>query len=102
MYNRSAGCTRSVPIPAGNYMFKVNNRNTRNKVRNMFKVYNKDTRTTPMACSSVFIVNFEQVNAEWDEPRTVKAFLPNLFSYFAYRKTLQMQRLHMTITFKKK
>ena len=31
----------------------------------MFKVDNKDTRTTPMACSSAFIVNFEQVNAGW-------------------------------------
>ena len=35
----------------------------------MFKVNNKDTRTTPMAyfttCSSVSIVNFEHVNAGW-------------------------------------
>ena len=35
-------------FPAGNYMFKVNNRNT------IF--------TT---CSSVSFVNFEQVNADW-------------------------------------
>ena len=33
--------------PAGNYMFKVNNRNTRTKVWNMFKVNNKATKTTP-------------------------------------------------------
>ena len=31
----------------------------------MFKVNDKDTKTTP-PCSSVFIVNFEQVNADWD------------------------------------
>ena len=32
----------------------------------MFEVNNKDTRTTPMApCSSVFVANFEQVNAGW-------------------------------------
>ena len=35
----------------------------------MFKVNNKDTRKTPMAyfksCSSVSIVNFEQVNTGW-------------------------------------
>ena len=40
----------------------------------MFKVNNKDTRTTPFIvnfeyisqlCSSVSIVNFEQVNADW-------------------------------------
>ena len=50
------------------------------KVWNMFKVSNKDNRTTPMAsfwclycqlwtyftpCSSVSIVNFEHVNIEW-------------------------------------
>ena len=28
------------------YLFKVNNRNTR-KIRNMFKVENKDSRTMP-------------------------------------------------------
>ena len=37
----------------------------------MFKVNNKDIRTTPMAYftpfSSVSIVNFEQVNAGWVE-----------------------------------
>ena len=37
----------------------------------MFKVNNKDTRTTPMLtyftpCSSVFIVIFEHVIAGWD------------------------------------
>ena len=33
----------------------------------MFKVNNKVTRTTAMAsCSSVSIVNFEQVNAGWE------------------------------------
>ena len=34
----------------------------------MFTVNNKGTRTTPLAttpCSSVSIVNFEQVNAGW-------------------------------------
>ena len=42
----------SISNPVGNYMFKVNNRNTlwnmwnKNKVWNMFKVINKDTRTT--------------------------------------------------------
>ena len=31
----------------------------------MFKVNNKDTRMTPLPCSSVFIVNFEQVDPGW-------------------------------------
>ena len=36
----------------------------------MFKVNNKDTRTTPMAsyftpCSSVYNVNFEHITADW-------------------------------------
>ena len=32
--------------PANIQLFKVNNRNTRKRCENMFKVYNKDTRTT--------------------------------------------------------
>ena len=40
---------KSVFNPAGNYIFKVNNRNTRTKVWNMFKVNNKDTKKTPLA-----------------------------------------------------
>ena len=35
--------------PADIYLLKVNNGNTRTKVRNMFKVNNKDTKTAPMA-----------------------------------------------------
>ena len=36
-------------FPAGIYLLKVNNRNTRTKVWNMFKINNKDSKTTPMA-----------------------------------------------------
>ena len=49
--------------PAGIYLLKVNNRNTRAKVWNMFKVNNKDTKTAPF---SVFIVNFEHVITGWE------------------------------------
>ena len=45
-------------------MFKINNKDTRTTP--MFRVNNKDTRTTP-PCSSVSIVNFEQVIASWVE-----------------------------------
>ena len=31
----------------------------------MFKVNNKDTKTTPHLCSNVSIVNFEHVIAGW-------------------------------------
>ena len=31
----------------------------------MFKINNKNTRTTPVACSSVSIVSFKQVNVGW-------------------------------------
>ena len=34
---------------SSNYMFKVNNRNTRTIMWNMFKVNNKDTKTMPLA-----------------------------------------------------
>ena len=40
-------------IPAGNYMFKVNN-----------KYQNKVLNISP--CSNVSIGNFEQVNADWE------------------------------------
>ena len=67
--------------PAGIQLLKVNNKNTRTKVWNMFKVNNKDTKMTPMVsfcvfivkfehiwhlCSSVFIVNFKYVIGRWD------------------------------------
>ena len=38
------------------YMFKVNNRNTGTRCEIFFKVNNS---------SSVYIVNFEQVNVDW-------------------------------------
>ena len=31
----------------------------------MFKVNDKDTRTTSLRRSGVFIVNFEQLNVDW-------------------------------------
>ena len=40
-------------IPIGDWMFKVNNRNTRARC-DMFKVNNKDTRTTPLASFCFF------------------------------------------------
>ena len=50
--------------PAGIYLLRVNNRNTRAKVWNMFKeICYKNTKTVP---SSVFIVNFEHVITGWE------------------------------------
>ena len=64
--------------PVGICLLKINKRNT--KMWNMFKVNDKDTRTTPMPsfwclyrslwiyftpCSSVSIFNFEQVIVDW-------------------------------------
>ena len=52
--------------PAGNYMFKVNNRNTRKRCEICLKLTIKtpERRFTPF--STVSIVNFEQVNAGWE------------------------------------
>ena len=47
---------------AGNCMFKVNNRNTRRRCEICSKLTIKTPYFTPR--SSVFIVNFEQVNAD--------------------------------------
>ena len=40
-------------FPAGNYMFKVDNKDNRTR----YKIYSK--LTTKIPCSSVFLVNFE-------------------------------------------
>ena len=65
---------RKICNPASHYMSNINKRNTRTKVWNMFKVNNKDTKTTPafLLCFrfyfySVSIVNFEHVIAGWEE-----------------------------------
>ena len=73
-------------IPVGNYMFKVNNRNTRARC----KICSKLTIKTPerrqwrrsgvfidnfehfTPCSKVPIINFEKVNAGWDGTRLSK------------------------------
>ena len=53
-----------INIPAGNYMFKVNNRNTRTKCETYSKLAIKTPeRTCFIPCSGVSIVNFEQINA---------------------------------------
>ena len=59
--------------PSRQFMFKVNNRNTKARCEIMFKV-NKNTSTMPLIvlvsyltpCSRVSIVNFEQVDPDWD------------------------------------
>ena len=58
-----------IPIkPVGNYMFKVNNRNTKTRCKiseanSVISVSLLLTLTYFTPCSSVSIVNFEQVNA---------------------------------------
>ena len=49
---------------ADNYKFKVNNRNTRTRSEICSKLTIK-TSERPQHRSDVFIVNFEQVNADW-------------------------------------
>ena len=48
------------PYPVGIYLLKVNNKNTRTRCEICSKLTKKDT-----PCSSVSIVNFEHVNADW-------------------------------------
>ena len=73
---------QKLATPGNVYLFKGNSENTRKRkkyVRNMFKVDDKDTRSTPFRClycllriyftpfSSVPTVAFEQVNVCWDQ-----------------------------------
>ena len=59
--------------PVGNYMFKVDNRNTRTRCEICSKLTVIQTYFTP--CSSVSIVNFEHVIADWEPQQTVVPFL---------------------------
>ena len=76
-------------IPAGNYMFKVSNGNTRQRCEICSKLTIKPPKRCHWRrfggfivnfehishlCSSVSIVNFEQANAGWDD--TTIAFTP--------------------------
>ena len=55
----------NVSLPAGSYMSKVKNRNTKTRCQICSKLTIKiPCYSTP--CSSVSIVNFEQLNAGWD------------------------------------
>ena len=48
--------------PAGNYMFKINNRNTRARCEICSKVKIKATEPQQWRLSGVFIVNFEHIS----------------------------------------
>ena len=54
---------RIILIQAGNYMFKVNDRNTGKKCEICLKLKLKKPERRQWLRSSVFIVNFEQVKA---------------------------------------
>ena len=49
-------------FPAGNYMFKVNNRNTRPRCEICSKLTIKTPKRYHLGRSGVFIVNFEQIS----------------------------------------
>ena len=57
----------------------------------MFKVNNKDTRTTPVSslftpCFRDFIVNFKQVNAGWDiSLNSLRLYLTRIFDEFSLK-----------------
>ena len=53
-------------VPVGNYMFKVNNRNTITRCEICSKLTIKTPERRYWRRSDVFIVNFEQVSANRD------------------------------------
>ena len=90
--------------PAGNYMFKVNIRNTMTRC----EISSKITIKTPVAlfwcvycslltyftpCSSVSIVNFEQVNAGWGETSFATHFML-IFHFISMRSSSLQQCSH--------
>ena len=71
--------------PADIYLLKVNNRNTRAKAWNMFKVNNNDTKTTP---SCVFIVNFEHVITGWECFKNCVSLLRGISIFLSHWRNL--------------
>ena len=65
--------------PAGNYMFKVNNRNTRTKVCHwrLFGSFTVNFDHISHLYSSVSIVNFEQVNTGWEHKMYLISIITN-------------------------
>ena len=63
-----------IGYPADNCMFKVNIRNTRARCEICSKLTIKtpERRQWLTPCSSVSIVNFEQVNADWVKREILK------------------------------
>ena len=54
-----------VTYPAGNYMFKASNRSNRTRYEICSKLTTKTPEPRQWRRSGIFIVNFEQVNADW-------------------------------------
>ena len=52
----------TVPFPAGIYVLKVNNRNTRTSCEICSKLTIKTPERRHCRCSGVFIVNFEHIS----------------------------------------
>ena len=63
--------------PVGNYMLKVNSKNTRTRCEICLKLTIKTTERPDCCRSGVVIVNFEQVNAGWEV--LIKGAIPRIF-----------------------
>ena len=87
--------------PAGNYMFKVNNRNIRTRCE--IRSYHPYSLYHPY--STVSIVNFEQVNACWD---VIQRYSNSLFMseqpvlWILESKTTKVNKYSSTIHFQSK
>ena len=86
-------------FPAGNYMFKVNNRIIRRKCEICSKLTIKTPERRQWRLSGVFIVNFEHishspcssvsiVNSEQVNAGCISAAIVSSFDSFAYRRNL--------------
>ena len=96
-------------IPANINLFKVNNEELK-KVRNMFKICNRDTRAIYWRRSGVFIIKFRQIShlslGLKSKMLCICQFSPRLFrnigefgakKYFAYHRTANRIQLFISI-----
>ena len=71
--------------PAGNYIFKLNNKNTRTRCKICSKLTIKTPERRYWRRSGIFIVNFEQVNVGWGRIRgALRTLSKNFRLSFSY------------------
>ena len=90
-------------VPAGIYLLKVNNKNTRARCEICSKLTKRHvlvslslTWTYFTPCSIAFIVNFEQVNADWGTKSMIPYYIHSPLAKFTFTQTSTRKSQHLS------